>query len=232
MRTAPFFDSTHCITGSLLPTTLRARCEFHCHCPRDVRNSTTAAAYLGIDGTCSPNRCSKSPAAWAWFCRGGAARRPERTELQEQPWVLGRSYAYEGFAAVPAVRATRTVIATSTFAAFQQGCVLLVVQMYHILSSLQPFRSHVVLWRPRPSPLSCPSSLGAALVYPRLAHIRDITASIATAVAIAAGEEGRLRGRMRDKFAQGPDAMRIFIERSMFYPDYKALVHLPAGIEE
>ncbi|GIL59677.1 hypothetical protein Vafri_14408 [Volvox africanus] len=74
--------------------------------------------------------------------------------------------------------------------------------------------------------------LEKGLVYPRLAAIRDISASIATAVALAAGEEGRLRGRMRDKFAQGPDAMRSFISKSMFYPDYKALVHLPRGIEE
>ncbi|GLC77751.1 hypothetical protein PLESTB_000959100 [Pleodorina starrii] len=70
------------------------------------------------------------------------------------------------------------------------------------------------------------------LVYPRLASIRDITASVATAVAVAAGEEGRLRGRMREKFALGPDALHTFISRSMFYPEYKALVHLPRGIDE
>ncbi|KXZ45769.1 hypothetical protein GPECTOR_50g562 [Gonium pectorale] len=69
-------------------------------------------------------------------------------------------------------------------------------------------------------------------VYPRLESIRDIAVSIATAVASAAGDEGRLCGRMRDKYAQGPDAMRSFISRSMFYPEYSALVHLPRGIDE
>lgn len=69
-------------------------------------------------------------------------------------------------------------------------------------------------------------------MYPRLEDIRDISAQIAVAVATAAGEEGRLRGRLRDKWAQGPDPMLRYIQQSMFVPTYSPLVHLQRGVEE
>ncbi|KAG2435604.1 hypothetical protein HYH02_011895 [Chlamydomonas schloesseri] len=74
--------------------------------------------------------------------------------------------------------------------------------------------------------------LERGLVYPKLSKIRDISVSIATAVANAAGDEGRLRGRMREKYAQGDEALRAYIASSMFYPNYSALVHVPHGIGE
>ncbi|PNH03635.1 NAD-dependent malic enzyme 2, mitochondrial [Tetrabaena socialis] len=80
--------------------------------------------------------------------------------------------------------------------------------------------------------LVTPEDLSKGLVYPRLSDIREISVRIATAVASAAGDEGRLRGRMREKYALGEEAMSTFISRSMYRPDYSALVHLEQGIGE
>ncbi|KAG2502128.1 hypothetical protein HYH03_000618 [Edaphochlamys debaryana] len=74
--------------------------------------------------------------------------------------------------------------------------------------------------------------LAKGQVYPRLEDIREITVSVATAVANAAGDEGRLRGRLREKWAQGDEAMRSYIASSMFLPQYSPLVHLQRGIDE
>ncbi|GFR43314.1 hypothetical protein Agub_g4381 [Astrephomene gubernaculifera] len=77
-----------------------------------------------------------------------------------------------------------------------------------------------------------PEDLAKGLVYPRLADIRDISARVATAVACAAGKEGRLRGPLLEKYGQGPDAMRAYIASRMFYPEYSSLVHVPPGVDE
>ncbi|GAX78923.1 hypothetical protein CEUSTIGMA_g6362.t1 [Chlamydomonas eustigma] len=74
--------------------------------------------------------------------------------------------------------------------------------------------------------------LKAGLVYPRLSDIREISAKVAMEVIKAAGTQGIVRGKAKEKLERGEEILLKWIKGNMYQPHYASLVQLPVGVAE
>lgn len=69
-------------------------------------------------------------------------------------------------------------------------------------------------------------------VYPDLAHIRRISAHMAVEVIKAAAEDDMVHGPAAAKLGKGDDALRRWVHKHMYSPEYRSIVSLPVGVAE
>ena len=70
-------------------------------------------------------------------------------------------------------------------------------------------------------------------VYPDLANIRNISACVAVDVIKAAAADGMVGSDgAAEHLSRGDDALKRWVKRHMYVPQYKSLVHMPVGVNE